>query len=100
MAKAAPKKATTKAPTKTEIMNNIANASGLTRKQVAAVFDALSEEIKKNISKKGAGVIAIPGLVKITRQNVPAKPARNNAPDPFNPGQFRDYPAKPATTKV
>ena len=100
MAKAAPKKATTKAPTKTEIMNNIANASGLTRKQVAAVFDALAEEIKKNVSKKGAGVIAIPGLVKITRQNVPAKPARKNAPDPFNPGQFRDYPAKPATTKV
>jgi nucleoid DNA-binding protein len=101
MAKAAPKKApAAKAPSKTEIMNNIAEASGLTRKQVAAVLDALSEEIRKNISKKGAGVIAIPGLVKITRQTVPAKPARKNVPDPFNPGQMRDYPAKPASVKV
>jgi nucleoid DNA-binding protein len=100
MAKAASKKPSVKAPTKTEILNNIATASGLSRKEVAAVLDALSEEVKKNLSKKGAGVFAIPGLVKITRQQVPAKPARKNAPDPFNPGQFRDYPAKPATTKV
>ena len=38
--------------------------------------------------------------MKIEKKKVPAKPARKNVPDPFNKGQFRDYPAKPATTKV
>jgi len=89
-----------KAPTKTEVIGNIAEATELSKKQVSAVFDALAEEIKKGIGKRGAGVFTIPGLVKIERKNVPAKPARKNAPDPFNPGQFRDYPAKPATVKV
>jgi hypothetical protein len=45
-------------------------------------------------------VFQIPGLIKIVRQNVPAKPARKGVPDPFNPGQLRDYPAKPASVKV
>ena len=64
------------------------------------VLEALTGEISKSIGKKGGGVFQIPGLVKIARQTVPAKPARKNAPDPFNPGQFRDYPAKPASVKV
>ena len=36
-----------KAPTKTEVLQNIANATDLTKKQVAAVLDALTEEIRK-----------------------------------------------------
>ena len=99
MAKAAPKKTGTKAPTKTEIMTNIANASGLNRKQVASVLDALGEEIKKSLSKKGSGMIAIPGLVKITRQVVPARPVEKNWKNPFT-GEIQDRPAKPASTKV
>jgi nucleoid DNA-binding protein len=93
-------KAAKKAPTKTEVMQNIANATGLTKKDVTRVIEALADEIKKNLGKRGAGIFAIPGLVKIERKAVPAKPARKNAPDPFHPGEFRDYPAKPATVKV
>ncbi len=37
------------------------------KKQVAAVLEALAAEIKKSLGNKGAGVIAIPGLVKIER---------------------------------
>jgi nucleoid DNA-binding protein len=96
MAKAAAKKA----PTKTEIMQSIATATDLSKKQVAAVIEALAAEIKKSLSARGAGVFAIPGLVKVERKKVPAKPARKNAPDPFHPGEFRDYPAKPASVKV
>jgi nucleoid DNA-binding protein len=96
MAKAAAKKA----PTKTEIMQSIATATDLTKKQVVAVIEALTAEIKKSLGARGAGVFAIPGLVKIERKKVPAKPARKNVPDPFNPGQFRDYAAKPASVKV
>jgi nucleoid DNA-binding protein len=89
-----------KAPSKTEILTNIATASDLNKKDVAKVIEALAAEVKKNLSKRGPGVFAIPGLVKIERKTVPAKPARKNAPDPFHPGQFRDYPAKPASVKV
>jgi nucleoid DNA-binding protein len=93
-------KAAKKAPTKTEITNNIADAAGLSKKQVAQVLDALAGEIKKSLGPRGPGIFAIPGLVKIEKKKVPPKPARKNVPDPFNPGQFRDYPAKPASVKV
>jgi nucleoid DNA-binding protein len=93
-------KAAKKAPTKSEIMQNIANATDLSKKQVAAVFDALTKEIEKNVGARGAGVFALPGLLKIERKKVPPKPARKNVPDPFHPGEFRDYPAKPASVKV
>jgi len=93
-------KAAKKAPSKTEVLQNIANATDLTKKNVAAVVEALADEIRKSLGKRGPGIFAIPGLVKIERKVVPAKPARKNAPDPFHPGEFRDYPAKPATVKV
>lgn len=96
MAKAAAKKS----PSKSEIVNSIAETTQLSKKEVGAVLDALAEQIKQSLSSKGPGVFAIPGLVKIEKKKVPAKPARKNVPDPFNKGQFRDYPAKPASTKI
>ena len=52
-----------KAPSKSEITNNIAEATGLSKKEVTAVMEALGNEIKKGL--KSPGVFAIPGLVKI-----------------------------------
>jgi nucleoid DNA-binding protein len=99
MAKAAA--AAAKKPlTKTEIMANIAQATELSKKQVAAVLEALASEIQKSLSNKGAGAITIPGLVKIEKKKVPARAAQKNVPNPFKPGEFRDIPAKPATSKV
>jgi nucleoid DNA-binding protein len=97
MAKAAPSK---KPLSKTQVVASIAETTGLSKKDVGAVMDALAEEIKKGLSSRGPGAFTIPGLVKIEKKKVPAKPARKNVPDPFNPGQFRDYAAKPATSKV
>ena len=45
-------------------------------------------------------VFTIPGVVKIVKQKVPAKPARKGVPNPFKPGELMDVPAKPATSKV
>jgi len=97
MAKAAANK---KPLSKSEVLKNIAEATNLGKKEVAAVVDALCGEIKKALSNKGAGVFSIPGLVKIEKKKVPARPAKKNVPDPFNPGQFRDIAAKPASVKV
>lgn len=98
MAKAAAAGAPSKkAPSKTEIYNSIAEQTGLNKKQVAAVLDALVGEIKKSLSNRGSGVFAIPGLVKIEKKKVPAKPARKGV---MVLGQLRDLPAKPASVKV
>ena len=68
------KAATKKAPTKTEIMNNIAEATDLSKKEVAAVLDALSGEIQKAIGKRGGpGQFSIPGICKIIVQRKPAQ---------------------------
>lgn len=65
-----------KAPTKTEVFNAIAEATDLSKKDVAAVFDALTNEISKALSKRGPGQFTMPGLLKIVVKNVPAKPRR------------------------
>ena len=96
MAKAAKKKP----PTKTEILTNIANATDLTKKDVAAVFDALAAEIKKNLGSRGPGVFAIPGLLKIEKKKVPARAAKTGVPNPFKPGELMDVAARPAFSKV
>lgn len=70
-------KAAPKPPTKSEIMSNIAEATELTKKDVAAVFEALTAEIEKAISKRnGPGQFTIPGLCKIVVRHKPAMPAR------------------------
>ena len=88
-----------KPPTKTEILNNIANATDLTKRDVAAVFEALAAEIKRNLGTRGPGVFSIPGLVKIEKRKIPAKPAQKNWRNPFT-GELQDRPAKPASVKV
>jgi nucleoid DNA-binding protein len=89
-----------KAPSKSEVTNSIAEATGLSKKEIGAVFEALGSEIKKALSNKGPGMFAIPGLVKIERKKVPARPAKKGVPNPFKPGELMDVPAKPASTKI
>jgi nucleoid DNA-binding protein len=89
-----------KAPSKSEVLNNIAAATGLARKDVGAVLDALGGEIKKALGNRGPGMFAIPGLVKIEKKKVPARPARKGVPNPFKPGELMDVAAKKASTKI
>jgi nucleoid DNA-binding protein len=96
MAKAAAKKP----PTKTEVFASISEATGVAKKDVAAVFDSLVDEIGKALSKKGSQAFTIPGLCKIVVQHKPAQPAKKNVPNPFKPGEFMDVAAKPAKNVV
>ena len=100
MAKAAAAMASKKAPTKTEVLNAIAETTKANKKVVIAVLDALGGEIKKAMNRPRAGMFTIPGLVKIERKKVPAKPARKGVPNPFKPGELMDVAAKPASTKI
>jgi hypothetical protein len=84
----------------TELMEFAKSAAVFEHNHATRNAASSSETISKNVGKKGPGVFQIPGLIKIVRQNVSAKPARKGVPDPFHPGQLRDYPAKPASVKV
>ena len=86
--------------TKGQLMAGIAEDCDLTRKQVAAVFDCLSGNIKKSLGRSGAGAFTLPGLVKIEKKKVPARKARKGVPNPFRPGELMDVKAKPASTKI
>jgi len=94
------KTAAKKPPTKSQILTHIAETTDLSKKDVAAVFDALSDLIAKNVGSRGPGMFTIPGLIKITKKKVPARAAQKNVPNPFKPGEFMDRAARPAFNKV
>ena len=83
---------------KSVMYQSLADATGLTRKQVASVFDELTNLIKRDVGRKGPGVFALPGLLKIKRVTKPATKARQGR----NPatGEPMMIKAKPARTVV
>ena len=87
-----------KPASKTEVITRIAESTDLSRKQVKAVFDALSNEIKSAVGKKGPGVFTVPGLMKITVVAKPATKARKGI-NPFTK-QEQVFKAKPARKVV
>jgi nucleoid DNA-binding protein len=87
-----------KAPTKSEILARIAEQTEVPRKQVAAVFEALSGEIKNALGKKGPGLFVVPGLMKVTLVQKPATKARKGI-NPFTKEEVM-FKAKPARRVV
>ena len=83
---------------KSAMFQSLAEATGLSRKQIATVFDELTNLIKRDVGRKGPGVFALPGLLKIKRVNKPATKARQGR----NPatGETMMIKAKPARTVV
>jgi nucleoid DNA-binding protein len=86
--------------TKTAILNAISEDSGLSKKQVGAVLDGLTDLIERHLKKRGAGEFTLPGLLKIKAVKRPARPARKGVPNPFKPGELMDIPKKPASVRV
>jgi nucleoid DNA-binding protein len=62
--------------TKTQLFANIAETTGLTKKQVVDVFESLKEEIGKAVGKKGPGLFTIPDICKVVRVDKKALPKR------------------------
>ncbi len=87
-----------KGRSKGETLNAIAGATGLARKQVVSVFDALGEILKADLGKKGPGIFKFMGLLKLTTVNKPATKARMGK-NPFT-GEDTMIKAKPASRKV
>ena len=89
---------TAKAATKSEILAKIAESTELSRKQVSSVLDSLSEQIKAAVGKKGPGVFAVPGLMKIVVIQKPATKAHKGI-NPFTKEE-QMFAAKPARKVV
>ena len=103
-AKAAPAKApAANKPVKTAfnksgLIAHVAEVAGVEPKATKAVIAALEATVLSSVSKKGLGAFTLPGLLKVTVVNVPAKKKRTGI-DPFTK-QERVFAAKPATVKI
>ena len=84
------------APTKSEIVAQITKDTDLSRKQVVAVFESLTGQIKKSL--RGGGLFTLPGLLKLKVVKKPATKAREGI-NPFTKEKMV-FKAKPASKKV
>ncbi|GAB2554300.1 HU family DNA-binding protein [Rhodanobacter koreensis] len=83
---------------KSGLVAHIAETSGVVAKDVRAVLAALEGAVVGSVHKKGAGTFMLPGLLKITAVNVPAKPKRKGI-NPFTKVE-QWFAAKPASVKL
>jgi len=97
-AAAKPAPAITAKMTKTAILNELAERTELSRKQVDSVLTELEVLIERHIKKKGVGEFTLPGLLKIRAVKRPATKKRTGR----NPatGEEIVIPAKPASIRV
>ena len=90
--------ATVKRMTKAQIIGELSDKSGLTKKEVSLIFNGLQDLVKRELGKRGPGEFVIPDMLKLKVRNIPARKERKGL-DPFTK-QERVFPAKPATKKV
>ena len=98
MATATTVKVPPKAMSKSEVVSGIADATGLTKKQVGSVFEAMAGQIKKSLGSRGPGAYNVPGLMKVTVVRKPATKARKGI-NPFT-GEETMFKAKPARNVI
>ena len=85
---------------KSVIYKELAGKTGLEPKQVSAIFEALEDLVKSELSKKnGPGEFVIPNLVKLKLLDKPATKAMKK-PNPFKKGEMMDVKAKAASVVV
>ena len=85
--------------TKSQILSAITDDTGLSKKQVIAVFDSVAELAHAHLRNGGSGEFTVPSLgIKLRRVVKPAREARKGT-NPFT-GEEIMIKAKPATTSV
>jgi nucleoid DNA-binding protein len=92
------KAASGKPMSKSEIMAGIAETTGLSKKQVGSVFEAMTGQISKSLGKSGSGVYTVPGLMKLVVIRKPATKAHKGI-NRFT-GEEVMFKAKPARNVV
>ncbi len=83
--------------TKSQVLKELSDSTGLSKKEVNNVFDNLHALMKNDLTK-GGGTFQVPGMVKFTVVRKPATPARKGT-NPFT-GEQMMFKAKPARNVV
>lgn len=86
-----------KTRTKSQIVNELAEHTGLSKKDVSVFFDSLQMLIGHDL-KKGPGQFTVPGMLKLVVKKKPATKARKGI-NPFT-GEEMTFKAKPAHNVV
>jgi nucleoid DNA-binding protein len=84
--------------TKSEIFGSLSESTGLTRQQIAGVFENLTQLIEANVGKRGPGIFVLPSLAKIKVVRKPATKERKGI-NPFT-GEEAIFKAKPARNVI
>lgn len=84
--------------TKAQIVGELSDKTGLTKKEVGAVFEELRTMIKRELGRRGPGEFVVPDLLKLRVKTIPARKERKGI-DPFTKEE-RVFPARPAQKKV
>lgn len=87
---------------KSELYNILASHVGISRKQVAGVFESLAKVMSVDLAKPSEGkpkIFVVPGMMKVQAIHKPATKA-SQKPNPFKPGEMMTVKAKPASTKI
>jgi nucleoid DNA-binding protein len=84
--------------TKQKLLQQIAKNTGLSKKNVNAVFVELNNSIKEHLKKDGPEKFILPGILKLTIKNVPEQKEKVG----FNPFTKKEmlFKAKPASRKI
>lgn len=84
--------------TKSQIITELSDNTGLNKSQVNSVLDELNVIIERHIKKRSVGEFSLPGILKIKTVKKPAKKARKGI-NPFT-GEATTFKARPASTGV
>ncbi|MEN9580424.1 MAG: hypothetical protein RJA70_3433, partial [Pseudomonadota bacterium] len=84
--------------TKSQILAELSEKTGLSKKDVGNVLEELSGLIERHVKKKGPGEFTLPGLLKISTIHKKAQKARKGV-NPFT-GEEAMFKAKPARTVI
>ncbi len=83
---------------KSEIVAGIAETTGLAKKQVSSVLEAMAGQIQKSLGRSGPGAYTVPGLMKLIVVRKPATKAHKGI-NPFTKEETM-FKAKPARNVV
>ena len=84
--------------TKAQIVDELAENTGLNKSQVNSVLEELNVVIERHIKKRAVGEFSLPGLLKVKTVKKPARKARKGI-NPFT-GEETTFKARPASTGV
>ncbi|OGT26401.1 MAG: DNA-binding protein [Gammaproteobacteria bacterium RIFCSPLOWO2_02_FULL_42_14] len=88
----------TKPLKKSQLYSHLSTCTEVSRREIAGIFNALSQVMESHLKKGGPGEFTVPGLMKCKVIHKPATKARKGI-NPFT-GEMTTFKAKPARNVI